>query len=130
MIRARDLPTKLRVEAIKTAAYVINHTGPKNIADMTPYELWLEKKAAVDHTEVFGTEFFAHIAKQKRRKWDKKAVKGVIVGYCGDKESYRIWDPAKQDTIFGHDVTFKKEYLIPTTRISFFHMLNQKNGLM
>ena len=86
MIHARDLSTKLWTEVVNTAAYVINRTGPTSVADMTPYKLWLGKKAAVNHIHVLGTKCFAHIPKQKRRKWDKKAVKDILVGYCGDKE--------------------------------------------
>ena len=82
---------------------------------MTPYELWLEKKAAVDHIKVFGMECFDHIPKQKRRKWDKKVVKRIGVGHYGDKEGYRIWNLAKQDIVLSRDVTFKREQLIPTT---------------
>ena len=74
MIHAKDLPTKLWAEAINSAAYVINCTGPTRVADMTLYELWLGKTAAVDHIKVFGTECFTHIPKQKHCKWNKKAV--------------------------------------------------------
>ena len=67
MIHARDLPTKLWAEVVNTAAYVIYRTEPTSIAEMTPYELWLEKKAAVNHIKVFGSVCFAHIPKQKRK---------------------------------------------------------------
>ena len=66
-------------------------------------------------TKVFGSECFAHIPKQKRRKWDKKAVKDILVGYCANKEGYRIWNPTKQDIVLSRDVTFKREQLIPST---------------
>ena len=54
---------------------------------MTPYKLWLGKKAAVDHIKVFGTECFAHIPKQKYQKWDKKAVKNILVGTVATKKA-------------------------------------------
>lgn len=99
----------LWAEAINTAAYVINRTGPSSVTNKTPYELWFGKPAAIDHLKIFGTECFVHIPKQKRKKFDKKALKGFFVGYCGDKDGYRIYIPAKKEVVLSRDVVFKSE---------------------
>lgn len=53
---------------------------------------------------------FVHIPKQKRRKFDRKAIKSYLVGYCGSKDGYRIWIPEKNDVIvLSRDVVFKNE---------------------
>ncbi len=49
MIYAKSLPTKLWAEAVNTAAYVINRTGPTNVSGKSPYELWQGKKASIHH---------------------------------------------------------------------------------
>ena len=41
MLQSKKLPNKLWAEAVNTAAYVLNRTGPTKIADKTPYELWI-----------------------------------------------------------------------------------------
>jgi hypothetical protein len=109
MLQSMKLPNKLWAEAINTAAYVLNRTGPTKIDDKTPYEIWTGKQAPTDHLKIFGTECFVHVPKQKRRKLDAKAVKGNLVGYCGNKDGYRIYIPDRDDVITSRDVIFKDE---------------------
>ncbi|GFS67038.1 retrovirus-related Pol polyprotein from transposon TNT 1-94 [Trichonephila clavipes] len=91
IIYAANLPLKLWAEAVNTSVYVLNRTGPTSVKDKTLYELWFSKEViSIDHLRVFGTECFVHVPQQKRRKWDKKSVKGLFVGYIGEKDGYRI----------------------------------------
>ena len=114
MIHAKDLPTKLWAEAVNTAAYIINRTGPTPSVGKTPYELFHRRRASINHIRVFGTECFVYVPKQKRKKWDNKSIKGYHVGYCSDYDGYRIWVPEIQDIIVSRDVSFKKEQLFST----------------
>ncbi|GFU00343.1 uncharacterized protein TNCV_4258831 [Trichonephila clavipes] len=58
---------------------------------------------------VFGTECFVHVPQQKRRKWDKKSVKGIFVGYSGERDGYRIWIKDQNKVILSRDVIFQNE---------------------
>ena len=108
MLHSKNLPKKLWAEAINTAAYVLNRTGPtKN--DVSPYESWFGKIPSIDHFKIFGTECYMHIPAQKRKKFDAKSIKGYIVGYCGDKDGFRIYVPDRDTVMFSRDVTFKDE---------------------
>lgn len=109
MLYNKDLPKKLWAEAINTASHVLNRTGPTQVEGKTPYELWYNKPPCIDHLRIFGTECFVHIPSQKRKKLDKKAMKGYLVGYCGDKDGYRVWIPEKNDVISSRDVLFRLE---------------------
>jgi hypothetical protein len=109
MIHAASLPTELWAEAVNTAAFVINRTGPSNVSGKTPFQLWYGKEAPFKHIKIFGTECFVHVPQPKRKKWDKKSIKGKLVGYVGDRDGFRIWIPEKQDIIVSRDVTFKQE---------------------
>lgn len=120
MLHAKGLPERLWGEAVNTAAYVLNRTGPTPEEGKSPYELWFKKVPAVDHLRIFGTECFVHIPKQKRRKFDKKAVKGYLVGYCGNKDGYRVWLPDKNDVVLTRDVVFENE--ITSHKVSFDHV--------
>ncbi|GFV21071.1 retrovirus-related Pol polyprotein from transposon TNT 1-94 [Trichonephila clavipes] len=64
---------------------------------------------SIDHLRVFEKEGFVHLDKQKRRKWDKRSVKGVFVGYSGEKDGYRIWIKDQNKVILSRDVIFQNE---------------------
>ena len=114
MINAKRLPLKLWAEAVNTAVYVLNRTGSSPVPGKTPYELWYGKQDTVDNLHVFGTECFVHISKEKRCKWDRRSVKGVLVGYSDSKSSYRVWIPEKDKVFVTHDVLFQGELLCAT----------------
>lgn len=97
------IPQFLLAEAINTAAFVLNRTESTKFKGKSPYELWFEKKPRMDYLKVFGTECFVHVPKEKRRKLDKKAVKGLFVGYHDKVDGYRVWVPEKHDVIISHD---------------------------
>ena len=111
MLQSTKLPNKLWAEAVNTAAYILNRTGPTKVAGKSPYELWTGKEPSVDHLKNFGTECFVHVPKQKRQKLDPKSIKGQVVGYCGD-DGYRIYVPV-HNVITSRDVIFKEE--LPTS---------------
>lgn len=66
-------------------------------------------KMTIEHLKVFGTKCFIHVPKQKRQKLDAKAEKGFLVGYCDNKDGYRVYVPVKDDVIRSRDVTFMNE---------------------
>lgn len=101
-----ELPQMLWAELINTAAYVLNRTGPTRVDGKVPYELWHGKKPKISHLRIIGSECFAHIPKQKRKKLNKKAIKGKLIGYEND-DGYRIWDGNK--TLRSRDITFQSD---------------------
>lgn len=116
MIHAKDLPIKLWAEAVNTSVYVLNRSGPTSIKSKTPCELWFGKETptCISHLKVFGTNCMVHIPKQNRRKWDKKSMPGYLVGYCGDKDGYRVYVKDKDKVILSRDVIFKNELSFPS----------------
>ncbi|KAK9680452.1 hypothetical protein QE152_g39080 [Popillia japonica] len=62
-----------------------------------------------ENLQLWHEQFLAHVPKEKRRKWDKKSVAGKLVGYCDEKDGYRIWIEAEGNVIRSRDVVFKKE---------------------
>ncbi|UYV80857.1 hypothetical protein LAZ67_19002001, partial [Cordylochernes scorpioides] len=86
----------------------VDTARPTQIEGKTPYELWFDKKTAVDHLRIFGTECFVHVPDEKRRKLDAKSEKGILVGYCSYKDGYRIWMPNSNKVVTNMDVIFKE----------------------
>ena len=91
-IYAKNMSLKFWAEAVNTATFVLNRAGPTKIEGKPPYELWFNKKPAVDHLRIFGTDCYVHVPDEKRRL-DAKSEKGILVGYCGEKDGYKIWMP-------------------------------------
>ncbi|GFY43191.1 retrovirus-related Pol polyprotein from transposon TNT 1-94 [Trichonephila inaurata madagascariensis] len=81
----------------------------KYLKDKSPYELWFSKVISIDNLGVFGTECFVYVPQQKRRKCDKKSIKGVFVGYSSEKDGYRIWIKDQNKVILSQDVIFQNE---------------------
>lgn len=72
-------------EAILTAAYLQNRMTSRSV-NKTPVELFTGEKSAISHIRVFASKVYSLIPKQKRKKWDDKAEKGVLKGgYDGNR---------------------------------------------
>lgn len=93
MLEASKLPRYLWAEAVNTAVYIRNRIPTTQHPNSTPYELWTEKKANLEHLRIFGTEAYAHVPKQLRTKLDPKAKKVLLVGYQGNSNNYRLYNP-------------------------------------
>ena len=52
--------------------------------------------------------FCAH-AKSAEKKWDKKSTAGLLVGYCGEKDGFRIWIPQNKTVMTSRNVVFASE---------------------
>jgi transposase InsO family protein len=109
MLQSTSLTKKLWAEAVNTATYVLNHTAVTRVSGKAPYELWLNRTISFDHLRVFGTHCYVHIPKQKRKKFDAKGTKGCFVGYCGERDGYRIYIPEQHKVVLSRDVIFVGE---------------------
>jgi len=116
MLSTCELPRSLWANACETAVYLLNHTGVSPEDNKSPHELWTgQKMIELDHLRVFGTECYAHIPKNFRRKFDNKSVHGHMVGYVNDKDGYKIYLPSQKKIIKSRDVDFKTERLCTTS---------------
>ena len=39
-------------------------------------------------------------------------MKGFLVGYCHERDGYRVWVPEKQDVVWSRDIVFNDEQLL------------------
>ncbi|KAL0891790.1 hypothetical protein ABMA27_015057 [Loxostege sticticalis] len=109
MICAKGLPKKLWAEAVQTAAYVLNRTSKSNDPGKTPFEVWTNKHFDINDLKIFGTPVFVHIPKEKRRKWDAKGEKGIMVGYGEDVKGYRVFFGEKNSVEIKRDIVFLEQ---------------------
>ncbi|KAE8692869.1 Detected protein of unknown function [Hibiscus syriacus] len=109
-IHAR-LPKLLWVEAINTAAYLIN-CGPLVPLDGgIPEEVWSKKEINLSHLRMFGCISYVHIDSAERSKLDVKSNKCVFVGYGGDELGYRFWEYENRKIIRSRDVIFNENVM-------------------
>ena len=66
MLVDSGLPHRFWVEALSTAAYLINRSPTKTLSDMTPLQAWFGKKPNVKHLRVFGCAAYPHVPKDER----------------------------------------------------------------
>jgi len=114
MVYSKNFSTTLWAEAVNTAVYTINRTGNTGQEGKMPYELWFNKTPDINNLKIFGSEVYAHIPKEKRRKWDQKGRKGIFVGYSEETKGYRICFDGKEVSL-SRDVIFKVESVNPST---------------
>lgn len=65
-------------EAIRVAAYLMNRSPSANLDNVTPAQIWYDKKPNVENLRVFGSMAYAHIPVQLRTKLDKKSETYMI----------------------------------------------------
>ncbi|KAE8704670.1 hypothetical protein F3Y22_tig00110447pilonHSYRG00005 [Hibiscus syriacus] len=83
------LPKFLWVEAINTAAYLINRGPSVPLDGRISEEVWSKKEINLSHLRVFGCISYVHIDSAERSKLDAKSNKCAFVGYGGDEFGYR-----------------------------------------
>ena len=109
MIAHAGLPKMYWAEAIATAAYLKNRLPTRTLnGDVTPYELWYERKADLSHTRVFGCIAYAMTPDMQRRKLDDKAVRLRFVGYDRTTKGYRLIDEDTRKVYKRRDVAFNE----------------------
>lgn len=114
MLYSKNLSKTLWAEAVNTAVYTINRTGNTGQEGKTPYELWFNKTPDINNLKIFGSEVYAHIPQEKRRKWDQKGRKGFFVGYSEETKGYRIYFGGREVSL-SRDIIFKESTNPSTT---------------
>ena len=66
---------------------------------------------------MFGCTAYVYIPKEKRSKVDRKAWKGIFVGYMDSPRIYLVYDPARKKIMRATVVTFDEsgKYNLGTT---------------
>ena len=73
MLAHAKLFTRLWVEALMTAMYMINRSPLVPLDGDIPQRVWTGKDVSYRHLRVFGCLAYMHVAKDQRRKLDPKS---------------------------------------------------------
>jgi hypothetical protein len=74
------LPISLWMEALKTAAHILNRVPSKSVSK-TPYELWTGKKPTLNYVRVWGCPAEAKLFNPNIGKLDPKTVNCHFISY-------------------------------------------------
>lgn len=125
LILNSSLEKSFWAEAVSTAAYIINRSPTRALEYKTPYEIWSGKKPNIENMKIFGCDAMVHVPKEKRKKWDSKAIKMLFVGYCEYTKGYRFYDRNQKQIYKSRDAIFL-EHTIKNN--DFFVPLSQLQG--
>lgn len=103
-----NISQKLWAEMICSANYILNRTGPTQVEGTSPFELWYGKKPGLKHLRIIGSTCYVHVPKKQRTKMDRKATKGILVGYDQD-DGYRVYCQEDGKLHRSRDVIFEEK---------------------
>ena len=100
------LPLYLWAEAVAAIVYLRNRSPTSSFKGATPYERWHGVKPDVGHLRAWGCNIYMHVPDEKRTKLEKKAEKGIFVGYPEGSKGYKIFNPETRKFARSRDVKF------------------------
>ena len=92
MLSNCTLPLSLWMQALKTAAYLLNRVSSKAVPK-TPYELWTGRKPSLRHLHIWGCPAEVRIYNPHEKKLDARTVSGFFIGYPEKSKGYRFYCP-------------------------------------
>ncbi|GJX41732.1 retrovirus-related pol polyprotein from transposon TNT 1-94 [Tanacetum coccineum] len=89
VLKARAVPKIYWAEATAWCVHVLNRSPTAALEEITPEEIWSNRKPSVGYFRIFGCVAHVHVPKEKRRKLDDKSIKCVLFGVRGNHCSRR-----------------------------------------
>ena len=101
------LPLEWWHYALDTAVYLINRSPTFALENCTPYERWHERKPDLKYIRRFGSLVRVLVPEETRKKLDKQAWTGILVGFT--PTGYKIYDVKSRDyDVSRHVLTSEK----------------------
>src|SRR5277367_3733408 len=105
IIAESKLDKRLWMDLAETVVYLKNRSPTIAVAT-TPYELWHGIRPNLSHLKIIGSTAYIHVPKEKRTKLDTHSHKGIMIGYGGGTNQYKVWDLTRKDIVVSRDVVF------------------------
>ena len=88
-----SVPTRFWVEALATAAHLINRLPSASLQNQSPYYRLYQTSPSYDDLHVFGSVCFVHLPPSERTKLTAQSTKCVFLGYAPFQKGYLCYDP-------------------------------------
>ena len=90
------MPGRFWAECMRTATYIINRLPQPKLGFKSPHELLWKVKLVVRHLKVFGCVCYVFVPDHLSRKFEKKAIRCIFVGYDDASKGWRCCDPTTE----------------------------------
>ena len=97
--------TRIWVEVVEIAWYLVKQCPSLYLVDKIPLEVWFGKKPSLAQLRVFGCDSFVHVPKKKRNKLDNKEDICIFIGYK-DVKGYKLYTLVIRKIVYSGDVIF------------------------
>ena len=105
MLIHASLPNNLWGEALLTACHV-NNRIPSIKTNVSPYEVWKERKLKLKYFRLWGCIGFYRVHDPKSHKFRPRGIKSVSVGYAENSKAYRLLNLDTNVIVESIDVEF------------------------
>uniref|UniRef100_A0A803ML76 Retroviral polymerase SH3-like domain-containing protein n=1 Tax=Chenopodium quinoa TaxID=63459 RepID=A0A803ML76_CHEQI len=92
------LPPSLWIEALKTAAFILNRVPSKAVSKML-FELFKGWKPSLLHMCIWGCPSEVRIYNPQEKKLDPRTISGYFIGYAEKSKGYRFYCPSHSTRI-------------------------------
>jgi hypothetical protein len=92
--------------AVATSVYIINRLK-SNATKSIPYEERTGRKVDYSVFKIWGCRAWTHIPKEKRSKFDDKAVECILIGYSDN--GYILEEIESRKLVYSRNVTFNED---------------------
>lgn len=106
VLHATNFGLNFWAEAISNVVHVLNCSGTSTVQNLTPYELWHNRKPPIKDLHIFGEKVYIHVPKIKRQKLDDKGTPGLFLCYEENVKGFRIWNLTNKTVIIERNLIF------------------------
>ena len=93
MMSKVNLPKSLWGDALETIVYILNRV-PSKLDNVTPYEIWTNKKPYLSHMKVWGCS--AYVKRILSNKLEAKSDNCLFVQYPKETMGYQFYNSLEQ----------------------------------
>ena len=104
-----DLSKSFWGYAHETGVYILNRLSSKSV-EVTPYEIWTNKKPHISHMKVWGC--LAYVKQTISDKLEAKTDKCLFVRYPKETMGYQFYNTLEQRLFVSKHVFLEKEFLL------------------
>jgi hypothetical protein len=105
-----SLPPAYWVEALHTAAYLVNRLPTKTLASSTPYFRLHSTHPTYDHLKVFGCACYPNMSSTAPHKLAPRSSLCVFLGYSSEHKGYRCLELESNRIITSRHVVFDESF--------------------
>ena len=122
MMAQKKLTRNFWADAVNTANFLKNRSPCNTLNGVVPYERYTGKPPVYKNIRVFGSKCNYVItspqAKTKAGKFGPKSAPALLVGFCPERSSYKLYDLVFKKFIYSRDVSFSDEFDVDISDVS------------